>query len=35
VADLGEGRGAYRLLSGDKPEVKKTLGNLDVDGMKI
>jgi hypothetical protein len=29
---LWEGRGAYRLLDGDKPEEKKPLGHLDVDG---
>ena len=35
MAGVGEGRGAYRLLGGDKPEEKKPLGYLDIDGRLI
>jgi hypothetical protein len=32
---FGGWRGAYRLLGGDKPKIKKPLGYLDVDGITI
>jgi hypothetical protein len=31
----GFGRRAYRLLGGDKPEEKKPIGHLDIDGRII